>query len=340
MRNIIAGCIVPALLVLGGCRKADVNGPDLRTPGSGTYIVNEGGFGGGGNLSFYDPSTGAVSNDVIRNAENWLFPNDILFFSGKMYVAINGSDRVSVIDPETDSVRITIEFPPGTGPGFLVAGDNRIYSSNYNGTVTAIDPVGDTLLGSSARVVGFPGDILVTEGKIFVSDLGAWPDTGTSMKVLDQGTLTVLDSVSPGGGPAQMTLAGGKLYLGTAVAKKIWRIDPVTLAIEDSSDLGSVPGDLATDGIHLYVLTQDAVERIPINVFERDSVPLIRRTDGLFHYALGYDEAAGELYISNITTAGGSGEIGVYTRTGVPVRPPFPGGIFPGAFGFYRAGLP
>ncbi len=339
MKLINVVVFVAVFTVMVGCREAGVNGPGTRNPGSGTYVVNEGGFAGGGNLSFFDPAAGTIVNDVVVNADNWLFPNDIYFFDGKMYVAVNGMDRIDVLDPANDSVLGSITFPVGRGPGFLVESGSVLYSANYDGTVSVIDPTADSILGSSARVVGFPGDIIVAQGKIFVSDLGAWPDTGKSIKVLDGTTLALIDSVVTGGAPARMVTSSGKLYVGTSVSGKVWRVDPGTLAVEDSCDVGAAPGDLAADGIYLYVLTADGVERIPLNGFERDATPLITRTGGIFNYAMDRDDATGELYVSTIVTAGGSGEIAVFTSSGIAVQAATQSGIFPGAFGFYRADL-
>jgi hypothetical protein len=323
-----------------GCREAGTTAPDIRLPGGGTYIVNEGGFTGGGNLSFFNTSTGLLSHNVIRNAQNWLFPNDILFVSGKMFVAVNGSDMLAVVDPGSDSVRDSIILPPGAGPGFLAAGVGRVYSANYDGTVSAIDPEADTVLMQSGRIVGFPGDILSESGRVFVSDIGAWPDTGISVKVLDGNSLAVLDSLNIGGGPSGMALAGGKLYVASPASGRVYRVDPATFAIEDSVDAGRVSGDIESDGAHLFVLTPDAVERIAIAPFHRDTVPLISRVSGLYYYALGFDHVAGEIYVSLITTAGGSGEIGRFNAAGAPDGDLFEAGIFPGAFGFFRPGSP
>jgi DNA-binding beta-propeller fold protein YncE len=186
--------------------------------------------------------------------------------------------------------------------------------------------------------VGFPGAILAWGGRVFVSDLGSWPDTGANVMVLDASTLAILDSVTPGGGMAGLSLAGGKIYAGAAVSRKIFRFDPLGLQIEDSVELSATPGDLASDGSSLFVLTPDAVERIPLSTFEPDTVPLISRTAGLYNYALAYDAMSGELYVSTILTGGGSGQISVLDVIGRSVAPPFAAGIFPGAFGFYRPG--
>jgi hypothetical protein len=325
---------------LAGCRNSDPTGPAVRPEGSGTFVVNEGGFGGGGNLSFYDPSDGSVSHDVVRAATPWLFPNDIVFLGGMMYVAVNGGDFIAVVDPNLDSVVAEVRFAGGTGPGLLATALGRMYTANYNGTVSAVDTAADSVVATSARVVGFPGAILARNGRIFVSDVGSWPDTGANVMVLDAQTLAVVDSVRPGGGMAGLVSAGGKIYAGAAVSRKIFRFDPVTLHIEDSVALGSQPGDLATNGASLLVLTSDAVLRIPLATFEPDTVPFASRTDGLYNYAMGYDAMTGELYVSTITTGGGTGEVSVYNPLGQRISPPFAAGTFPGAFGFFRPPSP
>ncbi len=337
MKYLYALISLAVTIGLPGCRTTGTHEPDTRPPGSGVFVVNEGGFAGGGNLSFYDPATGSIAHDVVRNADSWLFPNDILIRPGKLYIAVNGSNRIDVIDPVTDSVRSSIDFPIGSGPGLLLAHDGLIYCANYDGTVSAIDPENDSLLFSSAPVVGFPGGIVASGGRVFISDLGAWPDTGTSVRVLDALTLGVIGSAETGSGPARMVLAGGKLYVVASTAAKVWRIDPVSLVIEDSCDTGTISGDIVSDGLNLYLLTGDAVERVPIGVFTRDSIALIVRSEGLFNYALGLDATAGRLYVSTITSAGGSGSVSVHTKTGLRVGPSFAAGIFPGAFGFYVA---
>ncbi len=340
MKQFIVLPLLAMTLAASGCRTAGTQEPDVRPAGSGTYVVNEGGFAGGGNLSFYDPVAGSISNDVVRNADSWLFPNDILIRSGKIFVAVNGSDRIDIIDPDDDSVRSSIVFPPGTGPGYLITSGDRIYCANYDGTVSSIDASVDSILFTSGAVVGFPGGIVGSGGRLFVSDLGGWPDTGISVKVLDAATLGIVGSVHTGGGPARMVLTGGKLYAVASTAAKLWRIDPVTLEIEDSCDTGSIPGDIVTDGANLYLLTGDAVERVPLAPFARDTAALIGRSEGLFHYALGFDASSGHLYVSTILTAGGSGSFSVYSTAGARLGPPIAAGIFPGAFGFYVADPP
>jgi len=339
--NLIRTVLLMSLAAgLAGCRESDATGPVPRPGGSGTYVVNEGGFGGGGTLSFFDPSTGSVSHDVVRTVTPWLFPNDILFLGGRMYVAVNGADFLAVVDPSIDSVVAEVRFPGGTGPGLFAEEGGRLYTANYNGTVSLVDTAADSVVATSARVVGFPGAILAQNGRIFISDLGAWPDTGANVMVLNGTTLAVVDSVRPGGGMAGLAVAAGKIYAGAAVSRKIYRFDPLTLHIEDSATVGAPPGDLASDGAALFVLAPDAVLRIRLSSFEPDTAALVPRTSGLYNYAMGYDRLSGELYVSTIVTGGGSGEISVYNTAGGRLSAAFSAGTFPGAFGFYRPATP
>lgn len=324
-----------AVLQAGGCRVADTDTPPPRPAGSGVYVVNEGGFGGGGNLGFLDPATGTITQDLVANADAWLFPTDIVILDGKIYVALSGNDRIDVVDPASDSVTGTIPFPRGMGPGHLAAEGGWLYCAHYDGSVSRIDPASDTIAALATGVVGFPGDILAAGGRIFVSDYGAWPDTGSRIVALDPLTLAVEGYVDAPGGPASMAAAGGMIFAGSGFRPLIRRIDPATLAAGDSCLLAAVPGDLAADDAHLYALTVDAVVRIPLASFAADSAPFIRRAAGLYHYALGHDPASGEFALSTVTGGGGAGQVSLHAGNGAAAVPPAPSGVFPGAFAWY-----
>jgi DNA-binding beta-propeller fold protein YncE len=319
-----------------GCREAGVTEVGTGSQFGSTYIVNEGVFGGGGGISRYDPKNGGFNPNAVRNARGWLFPNDIAFHSGKMYVAVNGADRVDVIDPLSDSVRREIAFPAFSGPGFLAEGNGGLYVANYDGSVSLIDPLADTLMGKSPKAVGFPGGMALSAGYIFLSDAGLWPDTGRWVRVLDAATLTAVDSFTAGDGPGKMVVSSGRIFVAATVSRKIYSVDARSFLTVDSAEVGGTPGDLALWGTSLFVMTGNSVERIDIGSFRRDPDSFIVNSDGLYFYALGLDGQRGELYLSKIIGGGGTGEIEIFTLSGTRVRDTFVSGIFPGAFGFYH----
>jgi len=320
-------------LLTAGCRSSTEAPGTGRAGRQGTYIVSEGVFAGGGSLGFYDREEGKITSIVSGSTADWLFPNDISIVGERGYVAVNGSGRIDVLDLAGDSIMGTVAaVPAASGPGYLVHAGAMLYAANYDGTVSAIDLNRDSVAAVSAPVVGFPGGFVRASGRLFVSDLGAWPDTGRWVRVVDPANLVVTDSILLGGAPAGMTVWGDRLFVATSVSMQVFEINSATLEVLDTARLSGPPGDIVTDGSFLYVMTPDGVDRISLAGFDPDSSRFIARAAGLFYYALGIDPSAGELIVSNIVSPGGSGVVEVYDFSGVPLGSAIPAGIFPGAF--------
>lgn len=114
-RNLLFVAIGIALLQTVSCRNADtVTGVLPFGSTSGVYIVNEGGFSGGGSLSYYDKLKNSMSNNIVGVAQQWVFPNDMKIVGGKGYVAVNGLDRVDVVDLSNSHVTRSIQFSPSS----------------------------------------------------------------------------------------------------------------------------------------------------------------------------------------------------------------------------------
>src|SRR5437773_1226672 len=126
------------VVLFASCRKTDsIVGPPPPPSTLGVYVVNEGGFSGGGALSYYDKNLDSMFNNVVGLAQSWVFPNDMKIVHSKGYVTVNGLDRIDVIDISTNQVIQSIVFPQYTGPGFLATGavvvsGAEMYTANYN----------------------------------------------------------------------------------------------------------------------------------------------------------------------------------------------------------------
>jgi|GEM_PF-5905792 len=327
--------IVITLLQIVACRNADtVTGALPSGSTSGVYIVNEGGFSGGGSLSYYDKLKNSISNNIVGVAQQWIFPNDMKIVGGKGYVAVNGLDRIDVVDLASSQVTRSIQFSPSSGPGFLTWGDSLIEVANYNGTMSVVNTRNDSLIWTSQTIVGFPGGIISVGNKIFISDVGSYPSVGSTVKVLDVISRTVIDSIRTPGGPGSMTVMNGKLFVVCTDSARIFQIDPVTDLTEDSIQLSGYLGDIVSNNGLLFVLNSDSVSEISVGPLHVMHGGLVKRTDGLYFYALGIDDTNGDLYVSNITSSGGAGEIEIFTSSGFLKVQHFPVGIFPGAFAF------
>ncbi|TLY30065.1 MAG: hypothetical protein E6K56_07325, partial [Ignavibacteria bacterium] len=181
------------------------------------YVVNEGGFSGGASLSYYDKQRDSMFNSIIGASANWTFPNDMIILSGKGYLAVNGSDRVDVLDLGSQSVAKSIQFPQFSGPGYFAADGSTLFVANYNGTVSIVSAGIDTLRTTTLAAVTFPGGIAFTNGKVFVSDYGTYVNNqfvpGHFVKIVSPALAQMTDSVRLGDAPGAMTVMSGKLFV-------------------------------------------------------------------------------------------------------------------------------
>jgi len=137
-----------------------------------------------------------------------------------------------------------------------------------------------------------------------------------------------------------MTLMSGKLFVvcaGSATAQpRLFQINPNVDKAEDSLQITGSVSDAANDGRYLYVLSSNGVGRFAPQPLRTLQNPYITRTNGNFFYSLSVDGPTGEIYVTNVVSPGGSGELEIYTTLGARKRPAMPVGIFPGALCFRR----
>ncbi len=340
--------MLPILMAaaLWGCRDSIVvDGPKSIASTLGAYVVNEGGFSGGGSLSYYDERRDTLFNDVAGNAANWLFPNDMKIVGSRGYVAVNGSDKVDVIDPGSNRIVASIAFPQFSGPGYFASAAPNLLVANYNGTMSSIAMGADTVAFTTPPVVAFPGGIASAGGKAFISDYGTYVNNqfvpGSFVKVLNPSTGQVTDSIALNAAPGAMTVLNGKVFVVCAgtqtVHPRLYQIDPILDKAEDSLELSGSVSDIVNDGRNLFVLASDAVGKFAVQPLRTIQADFISRSGGLYFYSLGADALTGDIYVTNVVGSGGAGRLEIYTSSGLSKRPPQPVGIFPGAIAFYQA---
>ena len=101
--------ILPAALclsALGGCMKWDYGRTeDFSATEQGLFIVNEGMFQyGNATLSYYDPETKTVENEVFHRANAFKLGDvaqSMTLHNGVGWIAVNNSHVVFAVDPDT-----------------------------------------------------------------------------------------------------------------------------------------------------------------------------------------------------------------------------------------------
>ena len=190
--------LLPLLISITGCRDDELVVPteynivgDLCVPGSrirGFYLVNEGNMGSNKcSLDYYDYVTGLYARniyaeknpDVIKELGD--VGNDIAVYGSKLYVIVNCSHKVEVMDAKT-GIRIRqIDIP---NCRYLAFHRGKAYVSSYVGPVL-IDPsapkgavyeVDTASLAVTRKVaVGYqPEEMAIVDDYMYVANSGGY----------------------------------------------------------------------------------------------------------------------------------------------------------------------
>lgn len=213
MRNIIY-LLLPALLLTAGCRHDELVYPsenEMVDPSAagkgGMYLLNEGNMGSNKcTLDFYDFATGDYHRNIYaeRNPSEAMelgdVGNDIAVYGSKLYIVVNCSHKMEVLDAATGVKIGKVDIPNCRYVKFYGA---HAYVSSYIGPVGA-DP--DCPLGAVFKVdtaslsivgkvaVGYQPEEMETVGNmLYVVNSGGYrpPEYDNTISAINLDTFTV-----------------------------------------------------------------------------------------------------------------------------------------------------
>ena len=342
--------IVFCLTAFIGCMKWDYGKMEpFRATGDGLFIMNEGNFQyGNATLSYYDPETKTVENEVFYRAnamklgdvaQSMTIRNDV------GWVVVNNSHVIFAIDINTfkEVGRITgltspryIHFISDEKAYVTQIWDYRIFIVNpktyqITGYIECPDMTMET--GSTEQMVQYGKYVYVN----------CWSYQNRILKI-DTTTDKVVDQLTVGIQPTSLvmdknfkmwTITDGG-YEGSPYgyeAPSLYRIDAETFTVEKQFKfkLGDWPSEvqLNGDGTKLYWLNKDVwqmdvtANRIPVR-------PFLEYQNTLY-YGLTVNPANGEVYIADAIDYQQQGMIYRYSPDGELIDE-FYVGIIPGAF--------
>jgi hypothetical protein len=328
------------------------------------FVVNEGNFMyGNSSLSFYDPHSGEVQNNVFYNT-NALPLGDVAYsmqiHDSLAYIVVNNSGKIYVINVNT--FRYVGKITGFTSPRhMLFLSDTKAYVSDlYARAITMVNPEKRQIIGqinlnnyqeefnqhSSEQMIRF-GDFVFTN---------AW-SYDNQILIIDSRTNRLADSISVAKQPNSMVLdKNNKLWVlsdggfpGSRYGQELaalTRIDAQSRKVEEIftfQDSLASPNSLVMNPGHdsLYFLYNSwaggqlagaGLYVMPITETKLPDEPLIEQNNRLF-YALGVDPSSGNIYLSDAIDFVQRGEILVYTPKGIKIDH-FRAGIIPTSFCF------
>lgn len=322
----------------------------FNTP-SGLFITNEGNFMyGNASLSYYNPATKEVMNDVFFNA-NGIPLGDVaqsITVRGDLaYIVVNNSNVIFVIDKNNFKVKGVIKGL--VSPRYIhFVSDTKAYVTDlYEMAITIINPQTYSVIKKiDVKVPGInqhPTEQMVQyKNYIFIN---CW-SYDNKILVLDTNTDKIIDEITVPIQPTSLamdkynkiwTVSDGG-YEGSPYgheAPSLLCIDAATRKIERkfTFKFGDWPSEVCLNGAKdtLYFINND-IWRLDVKTTEFPKEPFIpfKKTK---YYGLTVDPSNSEVYLADAIDYVQRGIVYRYSAKGVLIDK-FKVGIIPGAFGF------
>lgn len=329
------------------CTKDD---PDFKKGAfsNGIFIINEGFQSGSGTITYFNPDSNLVKQDIFEMVNGRPLGNiaqSMTVYNGKGYIVLNNSGKVEVVDVATfkSVATITNLINPSQ---FLIVDNVKAYVSDWAGNVAVVDMNSNTV--TKTIQAGTGPDAMVKSGSyVYVANTGGLSIDST-ISVIDFTTDKVVKTIQVGEAPGGIVADGngriwvickGNGFAGWPMAGdtpgRLIRIDPVTLSIDFTykfSSSGDHPEKLVINNqkTMLYFLHNSGIYKFNIGVNSSAPERLVSR----YFYSLGYENSTGYLYASVIKNSGSKSSVLRLRADDGIVVDSINAGIFPRGFTF------
>lgn len=280
-------CLLCTLLLVVSCRGEL---PYLRaegelvdpSPGSsrqikGMYLLNEGNMGSNKcSIDFYDYTTGEYFRNIYAEQNPDIVKelgdvgNDIQIYDGKLFVVVNCSHFIEVMDVKTARHIGTVNI---TNCRYIRFNEGKAYVSSYAGPVQ-IDPNArpgkivefdvNTLQIEREVVVGYqPEEMVITDGKLYVANSGGYrfPDYDRTVSVVDLASFQVIHTIDVAINLHRMEIDRyGRIYVSSrgdyeGQGSDVFVIDTTTEQVTGS--LGVAASEMCMSGDSIYMISTE-----------------------------------------------------------------------------------
>ena len=339
---------------LASCKKDNQAPIELPAVRQGIYILSEGPFNGNNaSLTYYDFAAKTTVPDIFKQANSRGLGdtgNDIQVYGSKMYIIVNVSSTLEIVNAKTAVSIKKIDFKDGAKarqPRYIVFNKNKAYISSYDGTVAVLDTA--TMAIEKYITVGRnPEKMAIANGKLYVANSGGldYPNYDKTVSVIDLATNTETKKITVVVNPRGVFAdAYGDVYvLSTgdygAIKASMAIIDSKTDAIKAQGDFSA--GSVAINGDLAYMTGSGGV----IKVFNLKTDPIVGgvytlekanfitdNTKATTASGLAWDKLNEQLYVLDAKNYTSNGEALVYDKTGTKINT-IATGVIPTAVAF------
>lgn len=204
--------IIIILFIATSCIKEEPTPTTSDAYTNGILVLNEGLFQqNNSSLSWIDLTTGLTSQNVFLNENNRPLGdtgNDMGIYGNKLYIIVNASSTVEVLNPNTmKSIKqISMQLNgQGQQPRQMEFHNGKVYISSYDGFINILDTVSLTI-SDRIQVGQNPEGIAIYGNNLFVSNSGGlnFPNVDTTVFQIDLVSLSVVDTFVVGDNPGDL----------------------------------------------------------------------------------------------------------------------------------------
>jgi YVTN family beta-propeller protein len=315
---------------LASCHK-DRQVTPVNTPVTdGLYVLNQGIFNDNNStLSFYSYSSKQVTPDIFNSVNGRGLGdtgNDIEIYGSKMYIVVNVSSTIEVVNPNTGKSIKQIKLFNGTQPRQprdIVFYKNNAFVTSYDGTVAVIDTA--ALTASQFIPVGRnPEQLAVANGKIYVANSGGldYPNYDNTVSIINLSTLTVTKTLTVVVNPQNVVADNnGNVYV---LSAGDYASVPSSLAvIDDNADVVKTQtnfdgSNMAIQGNNIYFITSAGKIEV-YNALTQSVSNSSFITDGTAvttPYCVAADGTTGEVFVTDAKDYSSNGTLYAFDKTG------------------------
>ena len=281
----LSAAALAAIMQLASCSddpapKIEIQGTQVTTAQKspkmkGVFVLNEGNMGTNkASVDYFDYSNGKYYLNLFPSTNPDITlglgdtGNDIQVWNGKVYIVVNGSNLVEVVDGKSFKHVASVTIP---SPRSIAFNGNYAYVTSYadpsdtsgasltKGSVYRINLNTNTVEGTVT--VGYqPEGIACSNGRLFVANSGGYmyPDYDHTVSVIDPALMTVEKAIDCGLNLGKVALdANGNLFVVSTgnystVQSKIYVVNTATAQLSDSID--TRVSAIAAAGDKLYII--------------------------------------------------------------------------------------
>lgn len=316
-----------ALAVIGlslsaACTDEPDNPISVNPEGTQVWVLNEGGFqAGNASLGIYNTDEKEYSAKVFESTNSRALGdvlNSALEIDGKIYLVVNNSGKIEIVNKDNYESTGTISGLSSPRSILPISANEAVVSDVYSDSLAVVNLTSNeidryiNISSPSEEMVLAEGKLFVTGYKGFVSVVDLSTDSVTNIATTFNPVAIDIDKNGK-----VWVFCGGDSFNSIYGALEV--IDPVTEIVEKTLALPSAayPARMTFNGSHdsVYFMISD-VFKMSVEANTVPSQPFIKTDNFTYPFALDYDTASNEIFVTDAIDFNQSTKVFIYDRSG------------------------